>query len=480
MYLNFYPGDPYEAMDPYAIGSYSFDWPAVTTLEALVGFLDSAEEYEAWFIPHIHPLDEPTAVDIYTGFLDELLLRDLWVDTVLAVFLYMEERNTAVLSVLSEGPMEVSLTLTHDLDPAIYNLPLTLRSAVPAAWSAVGIQQGAVFDVVEPVQEGGEMVVIYDVLPNGGVTTLVPDVMGNMAPVVDAGPDRTLYLPDDLCVLDGVVNDDGLPSPPGSVSTLWTVLSGPANVGISDAAAPQTTATFTVAGTYVLELSASDGEKGSADQLTVIVVDGTVPIAFEVRVNTGADDAEESAAGQMYLDSSDLELVFDYYNGPGNQTVGLRFTGVDVPKGAQITSAWVRFQVDETTSDAASLSIRAQDVDDAPAFSMTTGDLSDRAVTGAQASWSPAAWSVVGQSGPAQQTPDLSATLQEVVDRPGWSSGNALVLLLTGSGRRTAESYDADAAAAPLLHVEYSVPGLAEPIRSPFRGKDRSPQPPRR
>ncbi|MDP6764013.1 MAG: hypothetical protein QF860_14225 [Planctomycetota bacterium] len=52
--------------------------------------------------------------------------------------------------------------------------------------------------------------------------------------------------------------------------------------------------------------------------------------------------------------------------------------------------------------------------------------------------------------------------------------------LYTSSGRRTAESYDADAAAAPQLHVEYSMPGLAEPVRSPFRGKDRSPQPPRR
>ena len=36
-------------------------------------------------------------------------------------------------------------------------------------------------------------------------------------------------------------------------------------------------------------------------------------------------------------------------------------------------------------------------------------------------------------------TPDL---IQEIVDRPGWSSGNAMVIIVTGSGRRVAEAYD--------------------------------------
>jgi hypothetical protein len=45
--------------------------------------------------------------------------------------------------------------------------------------------------------------------------------------------------------------------------------------------------------------------------------------------------------------------------------------------------------------------------------------------------------------------------MQEIVNRSGWASGNALVVLITGSGRRVAESYNGDRAGAALLHVEY-------------------------
>ena len=46
----------------------------------------------------------------------------------------------------------------------------------------------------------------------------------------------------------------------------------------------------------------------------------------------------------------------------------------------------------------------------------------------------------------------------EVVARPGWSSGNSLVVIITGTGSRTAESFDGDAAGAPVLYVEFVAP----------------------
>jgi hypothetical protein len=57
----------------------------------------------------------------------------------------------------------------------------------------------------------------------------------------------------------------------------------------------------------------------------------------------------------------------------------------------------------------------------------------------------------------------MSAVIQEIVDRPGWSSGNALAILITGSGKRVAESFDGDASGAPLLHLRYVVDGNAAP-----------------
>jgi hypothetical protein len=62
------------------------------------------------------------------------------------------------------------------------------------------------------------------------------------------------------------------------------------------------------------------------------------------------------------------------------------------------------------------------------------------------------------EAGAKQQTPDLSAILDEIVSRPDWQPGNSLVIIITGNGERVAESYDGDQAGAPLLHVEFTSP----------------------
>ncbi len=45
--------------------------------------------------------------------------------------------------------------------------------------------------------------------------------------------------------------------------------------------------------------------------------------------------------------------------------------------------------------------------------------------------------------------------VQELVSRPGWASGNAIVLIFTGSGRRVADSFEGSAPA--VLHVVYQL-----------------------
>ena len=190
-----------------------------------------------------------------------------------------------------------------------------------------------------------------------------------------------------------------------------------------------------------------------AATVTVTVVDPNVSVVFEVRVGSGSDDAEESSGGSVSLSSSDLELVHDR---GGDQTVGLRFAGVAVPRGATVTAAWVEFRVDEVNTGVTDLTIRGQAADDAVSFVKVAGDITGRVVTAASVSWSPPVWGTVGEAGLAQRTPDLSAVIQEVVGRAGWVDGNAVVVVIGGSGERTAESYDGFAAAAPLLHIEYT------------------------
>ena len=155
----------------------------------------------------------------------------------------------------------------------------------------------------------------------------------------------------------------------------------------------------------------------------------------------------------MSLGNPDLELVFD---GGGDQVVGMRFQGVAVPQGASITNAYLQFEVDEATSVATSLTIRAEASDSAPSFSATHADISSRPTTAAAVGWSPPPWPAKNEAGPDQRSPDLAAVIQEIVDRPGWTAGNSLVLIVMGTGERVAESFDGEADAAPLLHVEYS------------------------
>ena len=93
---------------------------------------------------------------------------------------------------------------------------------------------------------------------------------GNKPPKANAGSDQTIHLPQQTVTLAGVVTDDGLPNPPAATSLSWTMASGPAQAAFSDASAATTTATLPALGTYVLRLTASDGELTAYDDVTVV------------------------------------------------------------------------------------------------------------------------------------------------------------------------------------------------------------------
>lgn len=92
----------------------------------------------------------------------------------------------------------------------------------------------------------------------------------NQAPQVDAGPEQTITLPDNA-VLTGSATDDGLPDPPGTITTTWSKSSGPGDVTFGDISMLETTAGFTIEGIYVLRLEAYDGELTASDTITITV-----------------------------------------------------------------------------------------------------------------------------------------------------------------------------------------------------------------
>jgi hypothetical protein len=113
----------------------------------------------------------------------------------------------------------------------------------------------------------------------------------NAAPIVNAGTDQSVTLPNQAS-LNGTVTDDGLPS--NTLVLAWTLQTGPGTVSFGDSTQALTTATFSAPGAYVLRLTADDGGLVGSDDVT-ITVDGAngAPTA-----NAGPDQTVEATSSQ--------------------------------------------------------------------------------------------------------------------------------------------------------------------------------------
>src|SRR5207247_2071491 len=117
----------------------------------------------------------------------------------------------------------------------------------------------------------------------------------NQPPVVNAGADLTITLPN-TATLNGTVTDDGLP--PGSTLTIqWSKVSGPGTVTLSAPNAASTMASFSVAGSYVVKLTASDSEFIVSDEAAIDVN----PANRAPTANAG-DDFSRSVTKTAHLD----------------------------------------------------------------------------------------------------------------------------------------------------------------------------------
>ena len=122
---------------------------------------------------------------------------------------------------------------------------------------------------------------VYALVATGGTST--PPV--NQPPIVNAGANQSIQLPASAA-LAATVSDDGLPNG-SAISTTWTVVSGPASVTFGNVTATATTASFSVAGTYVLRITANDTELSSSDDVVITV--SPPPANQPPTVNAGGD-----------------------------------------------------------------------------------------------------------------------------------------------------------------------------------------------
>jgi hypothetical protein len=171
-------------------------------------------------------------------------------------------------------------------------------------------------------------------------------------------------------------------------------------------------------------------------------------LTIEVPVAGGANDGEEKVTGRVTLTNGDLDLVLDTTD---PMVVGLRFTGINIPAQATLTSAYIQFRADETQGDPTHLVIQGHNVADASALLAAKFNITSRPRTSA-VNWDPPAWSF-GAFGVAQRTPDLKPIISEL-QSAGWAPGKAMVFIISGSGKRTADSVEGGF--APRLVITYT------------------------
>lgn len=193
----------------------------------------------------------------------------------------------------------------------------------------------------------------------------------------------------------------------------------------------------------------------------------SIPTATVSRqVSQSSDDAEQNlATGSTNIISSDLEFVTDNTT---QQTIAMRFTDVAVPQGAVITDSYIEFTADEQQPDATSLTFYGQAADNPLTFSTTNGNISTRPKTGNATSWNNIPSWITNVK---YRTPSLNPVINEIVHRSGWTSGNAMAFIVTGTGHRTADAFDGGATVSPKLVISYATdPNAPTPSSTPSPG----------
>lgn len=185
-------------------------------------------------------------------------------------------------------------------------------------------------------------------------------------------------------------------------------------------------------------------------------------------IQSGNDDAEQDVNnGSMYLTSSDLELLRD---GSSEQLVGLRFSGVNIPQGSTINSAYIQFTVDEVnTTGTVDVLIASENIDDALPITSTAQNLSSRNYFFADTLiWTPGPFANINDADTNQQTIDISKLVQNSVVKTSWFPGNSIligmidpaVLSIPGytgnTGKRVVQSRNKSSNRSAKLIVDYT------------------------
>ncbi|OED37956.1 hypothetical protein AB833_22035 [Chromatiales bacterium (ex Bugula neritina AB1)] len=172
------------------------------------------------------------------------------------------------------------------------------------------------------------------------------------------------------------------------------------------------------------------------------------------RVKHSQDDAFQPSNGPVNITDNSLQMMSGE-----SSWVGLRFSELDIPQGATITDARLDLTSTSSNDSSANFSIYSEDTTDAEPFTATGNNISNRSRHFDSVSWnSVPAW----ENNQQYESPNIASLVQKVVDKTDWCGGNALSLLISGTGNRLIDSFDKSTVDSPVLRVTYTLADVPE------------------
>lgn len=198
---------------------------------------------------------------------------------------------------------------------------------------------------------------------------------------------------------------------------------------------------------------------------------------LNLQISTSATDSHMTSvtndAGRVYTGSGLCSLT-DANLSPGSHGsgdewwTGNRFTGVTIPNAATINSASLIYTCAGTynaSPNVVALVVAAHASDNSGALATTGGDLNN--TTRPQTTAASGTWTQTSITLNTEYSIDITSVIQEIVNRAGWASGNAITILVCVLSTTTVGewqdywSYDGSTTKAPKLSVDYTAGGAA-------------------